>query len=298
MSKKGASEERNLMRENVQLAWKVYLRSVLALILSFFLYLSISFMVSAFGTSSIGYQVMELGEDGQYHVVSVHYFSDDTTAASGEGTTAADTGTTAESGTETVASETAGSTEETGGTQADSTDGGATSTSTAPSQVTQYLRSELSPGVELFSDVLSSILMVLILISVTYTVLSKEGDRDSNAVQFGHMAYDPLRGLKVGLIAAVPSILSYLFLIVSKITGWVPQYVSFFRLTNMPFLPLFNHLTPSAVSSAADVSWPAILVMAISVIVVPLSCMIGYVMGYRHISLSENLVYKKKSKKK
>lgn len=64
MSKKGASEERNLMRENVQLAWKVYLRSVLALILSFFLYLSISFMVSAFGTSSIGYQVMELGEDG------------------------------------------------------------------------------------------------------------------------------------------------------------------------------------------------------------------------------------------
>ena len=55
MSKKGASEERNLMRENVQLAWKVYLRSVLALILSFFLYLSISFMVSAFGTSSIGY---------------------------------------------------------------------------------------------------------------------------------------------------------------------------------------------------------------------------------------------------
>lgn len=101
MSKKGASEERNLMRENVQLAWKVYLRSVLALILSFFLYLSISFMVSAFGTSSIGYQVMELGEDGQYHVVSVHYFSDDTTAASGEGTTAADTGTTAESGTET-----------------------------------------------------------------------------------------------------------------------------------------------------------------------------------------------------
>ena len=156
----------------------------------------------------------------------------------------------------------------------------------------------MSPGVELFSDVLSSILMVLILISVTYTVLSKEGDRDSNAVQFGHMAYDPLRGLKVGLMAAVPSILSYLFLIVSKITGWVPQYVSFFRLTNMPFLPLFNHLTPSAVSSAADVSWPAILVMAISVIVVPLSCMIGYVMGYRHISLSENLVYKKKSKKK
>ena len=287
VSKNDCSVERNLTRENVQLAWKVYLRSVLALILSFFLYLSLTFLFSAFGTSSIGYEVMELGEDGQYHVVSVHYFSDETTAATQEDTTAA------EATQSTAANETEAADDEQG-TEAAGED---TAASTAgPTQVTQYLRSELSPGVELFCDVLSSVLMILILVSVTYTVLSKEGDRDSNAVQFGHIQYDRFRGIRVGLLAAVPSILSYLFLIVSKLTGLVPQYVSFFRLSNMPFLPLFNHFVSSTVASSADVPWSAILVMAVTVVVVPLSCAAGYYMGYRHISLSENLVYQKKKK--
>lgn len=286
MSKNDCSVERNLTRENVQLAWKVYLRSVLALILSFFLYLSLTFLFSAFGTSSIGYEVMELGEDGQYHVVSVHYFSDETTAATQEDTTAA----------EATQSTAANETEAAGDGQGTEAAGEDTAASTEPTQVTQYLRSELSPGVELFCDVLSSVLMILILVAVTYTVLSKEGDRDSNAVQFGHIQYDRFRGIRVGLLAAVPSILSYLFLIVSKLTGLVPQYVSFFRLSNMPFLPLFNHLVSSTVASSADVPWSAILAMAVTVVVVPLSCAAGYYMGYRHVSLSENLVYQKKKK--
>ena len=268
----------DIQKENFKMALGVFLRTILSAVLCFFVYMSLSVLFNGFFTHDIGYQIYETTSDGSVALIEEHYYADDSSAPSST-PQAAGPGTPANPGQE----------EKTEST---------TETTLGPGQRKQTIRSTMPVGAEIALNVLSSILMLLLLAAFPYSIVWSKGDRDKNSVNFGHMQEDKLRGLKVGLMAAVPSILSYLFLIVSKITGWVPQYVSFFRLTNMPFLPLFNHLTPSAVSSAADVSWPAILVMAISVIVVPLSCMIGYVMGYRHISLSENLVYKKKSKKK
>ncbi|MCI9413718.1 MAG: hypothetical protein HFJ79_00880 [Clostridiales bacterium] len=272
-----SKESVNISRENIQQAFKVFCMTILAALISFFIFMSISFIASGVSTQTIGYQIVQIEEDGSSTLITEHlYAADDTTIPS-------ETKNTGEEGAVSATGEGETAT--------------ASSETTLPSnQVKQYIRSEMSPAVSAFVDVLSSVLMILLLIAMPYSVLWKQGDRDSNAVHFGRMEEDRLRGLKVGLLAGLPSFAAYLLLLVSKLGLLLPNFLVYYRLGNVPFLPLINRMVPASTAITAEVPWTVMLVILLTLAVVPLTAVIAYRWGYRHFSLSEVLTYKKKKK--
>lgn len=60
--------------KDVRLVGKVYGRTVLATIMSVIVYVSITFLFLAMGTRTVGYQIYELGADGQWEQVGDPYY--------------------------------------------------------------------------------------------------------------------------------------------------------------------------------------------------------------------------------
>lgn len=145
-----------------------------------------------------------------------------------------------------------------------------TETTLGPGQRKQTIRSTMPVGAEIALNVLSSILMLLLLASFPYSIVWSKGDRDKNSVNFGHMQEDKLRGLKVGLMAAIPSAIGYIVLVLSKLGVCFPKYIFLYRFANVPFMPIINSMVSTEIQNTAQVPWPAILAMLMVVAFVPL----------------------------
>ena len=107
-----------------------------------------------------------------------------------------------------------------------------------------------------------------------------------------------LRGLKVGLMAAIPSAIGYIVLVLSKLGVCFPKYIFLYRFANVPFMPIINSMVSTEIQNTAQVPWPAILAMLMVVAFVPLVCHFAYFLGYKQISLSEKFIYINPNKKK
>ena len=277
--------KKDMQKENFKMGLQVFLRTILSAILSFFVYMSLTMMASGLSTHEIGYEIYERNSSGEMISIRTHLYENDSSAPAPTQTPAgpdaapgANT-TTAGSGTGTTASQTAAETLPT-------------------NQQKVALRSEEPVGVRIAVDILSSICMLLILAAFPYSIVWSKGDRDKNSVNFGHMQEDKLRGLKVGLISAVPAGIAYVVLLVSKIFDVLPGYVFLYRLGNVPFLPFLNAIIPDTVKTTAQVPWGSIAAMLVCVIFVPAICCLAYFLGYKQISLTEKFIYTNPDKKK
>ena len=270
MAQTGKIEPKEVSRQNVKLAVQIFLRTVLAAILSFFLYFSITAIVNGVTTHAVGYRIYEYDENNQPVLVAEGSLEEESPE---------------ESSSETPASESSG---------------------TAATEATKRLyretvRSEVPAGAAVFRDVLSQVLMLLILAAFPYGILWGQGDRDRNSVQFGHMQEDKRRGLKVGLLAAIPSVAVYLFLLLSRLGLFWDKYIQLFQILNASFAPAVNAVMGAqghAILVTADVGWGWILLLAFTVVVLPLVCWGSYALGYRQYSISEHLIYHTKQKKR
>ena len=164
-------------------------------------------------------------------------------------------------------------------------------------QVLQPKMSKVPAAASAAMDIISQIFMLVLLIAFPYTLLWGKGDRDKNTVNFGHMEEDKLRGLKVGLMAAIPSGVAYLILLICRLLHTGTVYFACYRFFNTPFMPIYNRLT-QGVETIGDVSWAAMLVFFFFLAVVPLICHVSYMLGYTQISISEKLIYVNSDKKK
>lgn len=251
--------------DNAKMALNVYLKTILATLLSLFLYMSIVMIFGTMGTQQVGYDIYE----GSELVSRVDFI---TSAPEGQTTTTPPEGVTT---TEPLTEITLGSNQR---------------------AVERY--STLSTGARVFQDILAQALMLCILLALPYSVLWTRGDKDKNLVAFDHQAPDRWRGLKVGLLSAIPSFLGYGFLLLSKLGWGYDGYLAVFRVFNAPFLPLINVLSSPNVTSMEGVSWGAIAILLVTVLLVPLFCQLAYRLGYNQIVLGDKLLYKNRAKKK
>ncbi len=166
----------------------------------------------------------------------------------------------------------------------------ATATTLPTNQVKESIRSDFPKGASLALDIVSQLFMVVLFVSMVYTKLWERGDKDSNRVQFKHMAGDKLRGLKIGLIAAIPSFVLFLILILSKLKIVAPQYFFIYRFLNVTFMPVISRMA-GAVLTAVDIPWLSLFGIFVTLLVLPLACYIAYLLGYKNISLSEKVIY-------
>ena len=126
-------------------------------------------------------------------------------------------------------------------------------------------------GAESALVIISQTFMLILLVAMVYSKLWERGDKDNNRVNFNRMPEDKLRGLKVGLMAAIPSFAFYLLLVVSKLGLITDKYFALYRFLNISFMPIINRLAGAGVSSSRDVSWVSFLVILLTLSVVPLA---------------------------
>lgn len=260
----------DIRKGNIKLAVSIWLRTILAAVMSFFVVTSITMLSSAVFTRDIGYRLYRVDSEGNRTLVEEHYYEDESEEPSSDAPVS-------EGGTPVTGEET---------------------TTTTEQLYRETLRSEMSGGARVVQDVICSILTLLLLAAFPYSVMWTQGDKDNNSVHFGHMAEDKLRGLKVGALATIPSAITYILLIFSKLGVMLPNYYVFYRLMNVPFMPIFDRLTGGTAMMTAEIPWGAIVAMLMTVVFVPLLAHVGYWLGYKEISLVERFIYVNPNKKK
>lgn len=136
------------------------------------------------------------------------------------------------------------------------------------------------------------ILCFIALISTVYSFSWKRGDLDSPLVSSKAKNYQPLKGLKAGLIANLPFICSGIVLILSKSTGILERFVNYYKIINSFYFP-FNYSILPADLSIWEMSWGNIFLSLCTLLFIPLLSAIAYVLGIRRFSFAEFFFYKK-----
>ena len=89
--------------------------------------------------------------------------------------------------------------------------------------------------------VVTQLFVILLLNAFIYSKLWHEGTKDDNAVRFGHMSEDKLKGLKVGLLANIPYALIFVCAFISFLIKKGFSAVSaIYVITNYNFWPILN----------------------------------------------------------
>lgn len=139
------------------------------------------------------------------------------------------------------------------------------------------------------------IVEVLIFVTTVFTPLWDLGYKDSNAVSYHHKQENLFTGVIVGLIASIPAFVGYLVLVAEKAIGFFSALPAWYRIVNMTFYPLFTWLFGSAATTGSTtLSWSAVALSALPLLVLPIACGISYLLGYKGISIHEKMVYKQK----
>lgn len=123
----------------------------------------------------------------------------------------------------------------------------------------------------------------LILLTIIYSSAWREGYRDPNRVKYGHMPQFMAKGVIAGLLADIPMAFLTLAYLIMSIAHWYSDLMRFIYLVgNISFIFVLNHF---------HLSLPLLLIL---LLLPPVISHAGYVMGYRQISITSRLVYKKK----
>ncbi len=127
-----------------------------------------------------------------------------------------------------------------------------------------------------------------IFISFTYPKLWDKGYKDRNMVITGNQQADPLKGLKIGLVAIIiPEAIILAASLIKTISAQLLKFVFPVFYTAIDFITRDS-------GKLADLQlWKLVLIMMIFLIV-PLVTYVSYILGYKDFSIGEKLIYKKR----
>lgn len=161
--------------------------------------------------------------------------------------------------------------------------------------VTNSIRSELSGKGQATYLIVTQIFCLFILIAFVYSPVYELGFKESNLVRFKHAEQDLLRGLKIGVIADGFFILTYIGLVISKFLS--PEMpTSIYKLLNSYAYSIIEVISGNA--KVGELSVGKLVLLGLPLIIVPAVATVGYILGYKGISLSEKLIYKKNKEEK
>lgn len=127
---------------------------------------------------------------------------------------------------------------------------------------------------------------------IVYNKMWTLGDKNANAAQFGHIKGDPLRGLKISLVAAIPSAISFLALIADKLFGFWSGMTTAYRICHAALYPIVVWSLGSEITrTIADVSWVGIVCAGLPVLFMPAVATLAYYLGYRRIVLRDKILF-------
>ena len=160
---------------------------------------------------------------------------------------------------------------------------------------TSVIKSQLSKGANNGFYIVTQIMCAIMVLIFIYPNLWDRGTKDNNLVTFGHAKEDKLKGLKVGFIAAAPSFLFALFLIVAKSNVMANFPVGILKIMYSSYYGI-NHAIFGSIVKLGDLSYLQLILSLLLNFFVPIICYVSYMLGYKNISIGEKLIYKKEKK--
>lgn len=158
------------------------------------------------------------------------------------------------------------------------------------------LRSEVSGGAKIFTDLTGQVIGGLVMIGFIYSSLYKLGDSDANLAQFNHKVLDKLRGLKIGLLMVVPSFVAWIIAVIAKVGLISGSWYSLFRFMSYQTFTLINVIFGQQSSTTDVITWAQLFLGLTVLAVPPIIAEICYIMGYKRVNLTSKLFVKKDRK--
>ncbi len=156
-------------------------------------------------------------------------------------------------------------------------------------------RSLLTDGQNITAQMVSQVFSLFIIGAMIYQRIWSIGTSDNNKVKFNRMKEDKLRGLKIGCMAAIPSFMVYLLLILARFGIASEGLFAVYRLLNVHIFGYMNLLFGVGVK-VVEIPVFKIVLAAVPLLILPVICTVAYFLGYKDISVSEKIIYKNKRK--
>ena len=154
-------------------------------------------------------------------------------------------------------------------------------------------RSELTVKQNYTAQTISQILSLIIFAATLYQRVWSIGISDNNKVKFDRAKQDKLRGFKIGCLATVPSVLVYILLLLGRF-GVAPNLIfAIYKMFNIHIFGYINMLFGIG-TQLFNVPIYKLALAAVPLLILPAVCAISYLLGYKDISISEKIIYKRK----
>ena len=158
----------------------------------------------------------------------------------------------------------------------------------------QTVRSPISKTGNVVFALVTQLFTTMILMGFIYPSMWHLGAKDSNLVRFKHRKSDILRGLKIGLIAKIPALLILVAFLVFGRSLTVALY-SFINCSNYGFI---NLICGAGSNPIGQIGVGQIIGLFSLLLISPAVATVGYVLGFKDISVSEKFIYAGKKKRK
>lgn len=153
----------------------------------------------------------------------------------------------------------------------------------------QTIPNQLSESAMSVVSWISQIIALVVWGALIYIVNWNVGNADADKHELGDAPLDKLRGLKAGLVAVIPFAVTYLILVIAKISNTFHWTVSLFKIFNYNCFAFNNMIITNGLDS---ISISELLCLALVLLPLPAFAVFGYSMGVRHTILKEKIVYK------
>lgn len=155
------------------------------------------------------------------------------------------------------------------------------------------IRSQTSKRDALIWSIITQAFLIMLVGVFIYNNLWNLGHKDKNAVNHGQQDEDKFKGLKIGSIAIIPSVVLLTILTIGKET-----FAKNISIASYGFLNTYLYEAILLVSNGGGLFskldiWQIVAFYAMFIII-PIIAQVAYILGYKDIVISERLTYKKK----
>ncbi|MBO5929197.1 MAG: hypothetical protein J6Q42_04180 [Clostridia bacterium] len=155
----------------------------------------------------------------------------------------------------------------------------------------------LSGTASFLMNLISLLLQGTIFFLFIYGALWSLGDKDANAVHFGHLQVTASRGFKIGCLASIPSMISFLVLVADKLFLFWGKSAAAYRVCQVGLYPIVVWaMGPTAATTTAQLSWGQVLCAGIPVLFLPIAAGISYYLGFKQIVVADRMMFVNKKK--
>ncbi len=154
------------------------------------------------------------------------------------------------------------------------------------------IRSQVDKKTYIIWNTISEIFLLFMFGVFIYNDMWKLGFKDNNAVRIGIKDENKLKGLQIGFLTALPSIILLTVLAIGKATFAKNLSIALYAFLNPHLYEAIIMLTNGGGYVSELAVWQIVVFYAL-LLITPLIAYIAYLLGYKSILVSEKIIYKK-----